>query len=157
MNLFKTPKIKKEKGVTCAVMFLTPSKKVLLVHPNNASWNCWSFPKGLCEANELPAVAASRELTEETGLWADPTDLIDLGRFPYIPAKDYHLFLYRSPVEPLMTELICESTFLGRDGTQICEVDNFQFTTIEYALTILNKNQAAIVTEVISKSDLSLA
>ena len=144
-----------EKGVTCAVMFLTPSKTVLLVHPNNAPWNCWSFPKGLCEANETAAVAASRELTEETALWADPNDLIDLGRFPYLPHKDYHLFLYRSPVEPLMTELICESTFIGRDGSAITEVDNFQFVTIENAFKFLNKKQAEILTMVL-KSDPSL-
>ena len=147
----------KEIGVTCAVMFLTPSKNVLLVHPNNASWNSWSFPKGLREVGETPAIAAARELVEETGLLVESKDLIDLGRFPYLPHKDYHLFLHRSPVEPLMTELICESTFMGRDGNTICEVDNFEFTTIEKALTILNKKQAAILSELISKSDLSLA
>ena len=134
-----------KKEVTCAVMYITPSNEVLLVHPHKAPWNCWSLPKGLCEVDESPNVAAARELQEETGLWVDPSKLIYLGRYPYIPSKDYHLFFYRSPIQPGLTSLICESTFLGRDGTQICEVDNFQFTTIEKALKILNKKQAAIV------------
>ena len=134
-----------KKEVTCAVMYVTPYNVVLLIHPHKAPWNCWSLPKGLCEVDESPNVAAARELQEETGLLVDPSNLIDLGRYPYIPAKDYHLFFYRSPIQPSLTELICESTFLGRDGTQIKEVDKFIFTSIENALKILNKKQAAIV------------
>ena len=145
MNLFKTPKIKKEKGVTCAVMFLTPSKKVLIVHPNGAPWNCWSFPKGLCEPNELPADAAARELSEETSLRISSADLIDLGRSSYVPEKDYHLFLYRALAEPPVTKLVCESLFVNRAGELITEVDNFKLVTFEEALKLINKKQAEIL------------
>lgn len=142
----KQEKIKKEKGVTCAVMFLTPSKQVLIVHPNGAPWNCWSFPKGLCDQDELPANAAARELFEETSLKINPADLVDLGRSTYVPEKDYHLFLYRSITEPPITKLVCESLFLPkRGGEMIPEVDNFKLVTVNEALKLLNKKQAEIL------------
>jgi ADP-ribose pyrophosphatase YjhB (NUDIX family) len=144
-DLFKTPKVKREKGVTCAVMFLTPSKNVLIVHPNGAPWNCWSFPKGLAEVDEAPAYAAARELQEETSLVINAEDLIDLGRCAYVAEKDYHLFLYRSPVEPPVTKLVCESTFKSRSGEEIKEVDNFKLVTLTEARTLLNKKQAEIL------------
>jgi 8-oxo-dGTP pyrophosphatase MutT (NUDIX family) len=144
MNLFKTPKIKKEKGVTCAVMFLTPSNNVLIVHPNGAPWNCWSFPKGLAEADETPANAAARELQEETGLVINANELIDLGRFPYVSEKDYHLFLYRSKFEPQFEKLVCESTFINKKGDETREVDNFKLIPLAEVHTLLNKKQAEI-------------
>jgi len=146
----------KEKSITCAVMYFTPSKKVLLVHPNGASWNCWSFPKGLRDPHESESEAAARELFEETGLSVDPSSLIDLGCSSYLPKKDYHLFLFRSSVEPPISQLICESTFQSRDGDTIPEVDHFQFTTLDIALRLLNKKQAEILSVLLSKPDLSL-
>lgn len=151
-DLFNTPKIKREKGVTCAVMFLTPSKQVLIVHPNGAPWNCWSFPKGLADAGETPAKAAARELEEETSLVINHKDLIDLGRSLYVAEKDYHLFLYHGPVEPPVEKLICESTFKNKAGEDIREVDNFRLVSLAEAKTLLNKKQ----TEIFSKFDSTL-
>lgn len=133
-------------GVTCAVLFLSPSKNVLIVHPNSAPWNCWSFPKGLCEIDEAPADAAARELCEETGIVINPSDLIDLGRTSYIPKKDYHLFLYRGVIEPSVKRLVCESLFINKKGEPVPEVDNFKWVTIPEALKLLNKKQAEILT-----------
>lgn len=147
----KPEKIKKPKGTTCAVMFLTPSKKVLIVHPNGAPWNCWSFPKGLLDPEETPRVAAARELSEETSIRVSPTDLVDLGCFSYIPEKDYHLFLYYGVSELPAEKLVCESLFTSKKGEQLSEVDNFRLVTLDEALVLLNKKQAEILKVVLAQ------
>lgn len=58
--------------------------EVFLVHPGGPFWaardaGAWSIPKGLCEADEPPLVAAKREFSEETGFTVDG-DFIALGR-----------------------------------------------------------------------------
>lgn len=133
------------KPVTCAVLFLTPSNKVLIVHPTGSHWQNWSFPKGLLDEGELPFEAAARELSEETGLIIDGTLLDDMGRFVYVPEKDYHLFMYRSVTEPVVEQLICESMFTNRVGVVMPEVDDFKFVTLNEAVTLLNKKQSAIL------------
>ena len=49
-----------------------PSPEVFLVHPGGPFWarkdeGAWSIPKGLCEEDEDPLLAARREFAEETG------------------------------------------------------------------------------------------
>jgi 8-oxo-dGTP pyrophosphatase MutT (NUDIX family) len=41
----------------------------------------WETPRGFVDSGEMPAVAALRELTEETGLTCAPEHLIALGTF----------------------------------------------------------------------------
>src|SRR5688500_20387870 len=58
--------------------------EVLLVHPGGPYWSnkdqhAWSIPKGLCEPEEDPLVAARREFNEETGLSVE-------GEFHELPA-----------------------------------------------------------------------
>lgn len=50
-------------------------------HPMD-SW-FWEAPRGMVDAGETPAVAARRELTEETGLRCPPGALLPLGT--YVP------------------------------------------------------------------------
>lgn len=142
--------------VTCAVMVLTPSNQVLLVHPTGARHDQWSFPKGHRDPRESPAEAAARELFEETGLEVDTMLLQDLGRSTYLTDKDYHLFLWKSGREIDLSTLFCDSYFIT-NGQQIKEVDKYLFTTINNALKLLNKRQAAIIESLNSKSDLSQA
>lgn len=40
---------------------------------------CWSMPGGYMEMDETPEFGAARELAEETGITADPTDLTFVG------------------------------------------------------------------------------
>ena len=51
--------------------------KVLLLRRANTGWKdgCYSLPAGSHDGQEPLAVAAARELHEETGLQADPADL----------------------------------------------------------------------------------
>src|SRR4051812_36141856 len=80
---------------TCALALITPSKKILLVHPTNAGHlGCWSLPKGHMDDNETEREAAVRECYEETSIDVSSRidELIDLGCFSYTKVKRYHAF-----------------------------------------------------------------
>lgn len=52
-----------------AGMVVIKDRRILLVHPTNASWwNTYSIPKGRVEPRESPFDAALRECEEETGI-----------------------------------------------------------------------------------------
>lgn len=145
MNLFKTPKKPREKGVTCAVAIIDQDGKVLLAHPTGSKHiGGWSLPKGLRDPHETEPEAACREVREETSLRITPEVLTDLGRFEYTKEKDYHLFSCRVNAPIDTKTLLCESTF-DRDGEAIQEVDRYQVVSIDQALIYLNPRQAAII------------
>ena len=52
--------------VAAGVVVFGPGRRVLLVH--RPAYDDWSFPKGKLDPGEHPAVAAVREVAEETGL-----------------------------------------------------------------------------------------
>ena len=55
----------------------------------------WEIPRGFVDPGEQAGVSALRELSEETGLQCDPTDMVDLGTMlpePGIVAGRTHLF-----------------------------------------------------------------
>jgi len=52
-----------------AGLVVIQNRRILLVHPRNASWwGTYSIPKGLVEPGESPWDTAIRETEEETGL-----------------------------------------------------------------------------------------
>lgn len=58
--------------------------EVLIGHPGGPLWarkddGAWTIPKGECDPDELPADAARREFTEETGLAVPGGELLELG------------------------------------------------------------------------------
>lgn len=54
------------KRVSADVLIRDPADRILLVKPTYKPG--WDLPGGMCEANEPPADAARREITEELGL-----------------------------------------------------------------------------------------
>jgi 8-oxo-dGTP pyrophosphatase MutT (NUDIX family) len=50
-------------------------------HRHAISQHVWEVPRGFIDADEEPAYAALRELSEETGFVCSQKDLIDLGTF----------------------------------------------------------------------------
>lgn len=62
----------------------------------------WEFPGGSALAGESSAVAASRELREETGLTVDPPDLQLVGRFTEESAL-LDMYVVLMPGIPLVT------------------------------------------------------
>lgn len=57
------------KSYLSAGLIIVCRKKILLVHPRNASWwGTYSIPKGIVEPGESPFETALRETYEEVGL-----------------------------------------------------------------------------------------
>lgn len=77
--------------------------EVFLVHPGGPFWaardaGAWSIPKGLCEADEPPLMAAKREFSEETGFTVDG-DFIALGQLKQPGGKIVHAWALERDID----------------------------------------------------------
>lgn len=70
-------------------------KKILLVHPRNASWwRTYSIPKGIVEPGESPWDTALRETEEESGLQIDKNETMGcVGQVEY-PGSQKSVLLF---------------------------------------------------------------
>lgn len=94
--------------LSCGVVVLNDAAELLLCHVTGQDH--WDLPKGGAHPGESALAAALRETREETGLALAPQALIDLGRLPFRPRKDLHLFATLLPrLDP--AELSCDSHF----------------------------------------------
>jgi 8-oxo-dGTP pyrophosphatase MutT (NUDIX family) len=75
--------------VSSGILVVDDHAELLLCHATGTPR--WDIPKGVGEPGESAIETAVREAEEETGLVFEPADLTDLGRFPYLRAKDLHL------------------------------------------------------------------
>lgn len=94
-----------------AVVLLSPTDEVLLMWRHRfatSTWN-WEIPSGIVEPGEDLAVAAAREVLEETGYRVDPAALAPLAYNQPIGGMsdaEHHVFLARDAVrvaEPVDT------------------------------------------------------
>ncbi len=126
---------------SCGVL-VTDGARLLLGHATRSPR--WDIPKGVAEPDEPFAVAASRELAEETGLVAAPAALAGLGDHAYLPGKRLALFLWRPDPMPDPKTLVCRSTFaLG--GRLVPEFDRFGLFAWPAALEQVGKNLARVL------------
>ena len=134
---------------SCGVI-VTDGERILLGHATRSPR--WDIPKGTAETGENFAVAAVRELREETGLIAAPQELVELGVHSYLRGKDLALFVWSPRPLPNPRELSCNSHFSLPNGTLLPEFDRFELFRWEEALTRVGKNLArllmALATEV---------
>lgn len=119
-------------NMKCSAGFIiSTSQGWLLCHPTN-SGNRWDLPKGNIEKDEYPISAAIRELKEETGIDLTSKDIrriIDIGRFPYLPDKDLHLF-YITLEDTSVDSLYC-STKVPPEVGDFYEMDGYMFVPKE--------------------------
>jgi putative (di)nucleoside polyphosphate hydrolase len=113
-----------------AGLILTDGVAVVLGHSTGNPQ--WDLPKGLVEPGEDPWSACVREVAEETGLDVSGWRLEDLGRMPYAPRKDLHLFrAVMRPLPPVET-LVCRSRFFDRrTRTMRPELDAFAHVPVD--------------------------
>ena len=129
------------KFTSCGVL-VTDGERLLLGHaPLSPRWD---IPKGIAEPGEALAVAARRELLEETGIEAPEAELRPLGVFSYLPAKDLALFAWAPPVMPDPAALICTSWFFWK-GRRLPEFDRFGVFARDEALLLVGKNMARVL------------
>jgi len=127
---------------SCGVI-VTDGERVLLGHATRSPR--WDIPKGVAEPGEGLAVAAARELLEETGLTVPPAELADLGVHPYLRGKDLALFLWRKAPLPDPQSLTCTSRFALPNGALLPEFDRFGLFAWDEALLRVGKNMARIL------------
>ena len=127
---------------SCGVI-VTDGQRLLLGHATRSPR--WDIPKGIVEPGETLAVAAARELLEETGLTVTPEEITNLGVHPYLRGKDLALFMWRPPQLPDPQSLTCTSRFALPNGTLLPEFDRFGLFPWEEALLRVGKNLARIL------------
>ena len=127
---------------SCGVI-VTDGEKLLLGHATRSPR--WDIPKGVAGPGEALAVAAARELLEETGLTVAPEELTDLGVHAYLRGKDLALFMWRPTRLPDPESLTCTSQFALPNGTLLPEFDRFGLFPWEEALLRVGKNLARVL------------
>lgn len=130
---------------SCGVV-VTDGARMLLGHATRSPR--WDIPKGVAEPGEDLAVAAARELLEETGLIVAPEHLAALGVHPYLRDKDLALFAWVPPRLPDPQTLACTSHFALANGTLLPEFDRFELFPWEEALSRVGKNMARVLASI---------
>jgi len=114
--------------LSCGLLVINERGELLIGH-STGSFH-WDLPKGLLDDGETPVACALREGYEEFGLVFEPERLVDLGRHPYYPGKDLHLFAVRTTTaETDIEQCRCRSHFEHpKTGQTMPEVDGFAWS-----------------------------
>ncbi|MBV8738654.1 MAG: NUDIX domain-containing protein [Alphaproteobacteria bacterium] len=136
-------------ALSCGVI-VTDGERLLLGHATRSPR--WDIPKGVADPGEEFAAAARRELFEETGIEAPIDALKPLGVFPYRSGKDLALFAWRPSAMPDPKSLVCHSTFVLPNGSQLSEFDRFALFSWDEALGRVGKNMARVLAAIRHKA-----
>lgn len=130
------------KTTSCGIFICNPAGELLMCHATGGSY--WDIPKGSGEGAETTLETALRETEEECGLVFAGSDLLELGRFRYRPAKDLHL--YAALVERLdTTRCHCSTHFRDRFGRDRPEMDDFAWVSFDQVPQRCAKSMAALL------------
>jgi 8-oxo-dGTP pyrophosphatase MutT (NUDIX family) len=130
---------------SCGII-VTDGQRILLGHATRSPR--WDIPKGVAEGGEEFAVAAARELCEETGLVAAAEELQALGIHPYLRGKDLALFAWLPEQLPDPRSLVCASQFALPNGSLLPEFDRFGLFSWDEALSRVGKNMARVLASI---------
>lgn len=147
-GMFSAPVLR---TLSCGTVIVNPAGELLLCHVTGQDH--WDLPKGRPDPGETPLHAALRETREETGLALDPRGLLDLGRLPYRPRKDLHLFASLQPrLDP--ATMHCDSRFSDARGRRLPEMDGFGWFRFDLAPLRVTPRLAAVLTQRLDLHDL---
>lgn len=147
-GMFPSPVLR---TLSCGTVIVNAAGELLLCHVTGQDH--WDLPKGRPDPGETPLHAALRETREETGLALDPRGLLDLGRLPYRPRKDLHLFASLQPrLDP--ATMHCDSRFSDARGRRLPEMDGFGWFRFDLAPLRVTPRLAAVLTQRLDLHDL---
>ncbi len=135
------------KTLSCGILVLNDCQEILLCHVTGA-WH-WDIPKGNREAGETSLASALRETREECGLQLDGRPMLDLGRMPYRPRKDLHLFGVLSERFDLAL-CHCDSRYTDHWGRGRPEMDDFDWTPFDRVHRRCARHMVEVLTERLS-------
>lgn len=131
--------------------------KVFLVHPGGPFWKnkdegAWSIPKGECDEEEDPLLAAKREFTEETGAVLPAGDFIPLEAVKIKSGKVISAWAINvSPDMAFIESNQFEMEWPPRSGKRqfFAEVDRADWFSIENAKTKINPGQLGFLEQLV--------
>jgi 8-oxo-dGTP pyrophosphatase MutT (NUDIX family) len=133
------------KTISYGVLILNEQGQLLLAHATGQKH--WDIPKGGAEEGESAREAAIREVREETGIDLSVSSMEELGRMPYIPRKDLHLF--RAVLHTRDCDIAackCTSFFPHRtSGVMTPEVDRFKWVDVAEVPALAAKSMTALL------------
>lgn len=133
--------------LSCGVLVMNRQRELLMGHATGTPR--WDIPKGVGEPDESPLQSAVREALEETGLAFDPVDLLDLGRYTYLRAKDLHLHAALiERIDPL--RCVCSTHYVDARGRDRPEMDGHAWVGFEAVSTRAGKSLAVLLSSRIS-------
>ena len=129
--------------LSCGVLVMNRQRELLMGHASGTPR--WDIPKGIGEAGETALQTAVREALEETGLALEGSDLLDLGRFPYLRAKDLHLHAaLLERIDP--RRCVCNTHYIDARGRERPEMDGHAWIAFDDVPARCGKSLAALLT-----------
>jgi len=133
--------------LSCGVLVMNRQRELLMGHATGTPR--WDIPKGVGEPDETPLQTAVREAREETGLAFEADDLLDVGRFAYLRAKDLHLHAALiERIDPL--RCVCSTHYVDARGRDRPEMDDHAWVGFEAVSTRVGKSLAVLLSSRIS-------
>lgn len=130
------------KTTSYGILVCNLDDQLLMCHATGGAY--WDIPKGGSEAGETPLQTAIREAAEECALRFTEGDLLELGRLPYRPSKDLHL--YGALIERVDTARCrCSTSFRDRFGREHLEMDAFAWVPFADVPGRCAKSLAALI------------
>jgi len=133
--------------LSCGVLVMNRQRELLMGHATGTPR--WDIPKGVGEPDETPLQTAVREAREETGIAFEADDLLDVGRFAYLRAKDLHLHAALiERIDPL--RCVCSTHYVDARGRDRPEMDGHAWVGFDAVSSRAGKSLTALLNSRVS-------